>query len=277
MLRGFPHSDAFSGCYNGTLYYLLLKTSPSLRSKSSCSRHCLLEVKNTPPSWFRLNDLPRMTSQRVVKRRSSASTNSSWLRPAARCMSLLRNWISQPLRAWVYIHSVCFTMDEERVWRPVKVPGITIKHLAVMHWLACVLCWRYCGASTEGSNVLFDDAVSCWGYWVNDADGEKRKYSHKNLSLWRSVLHKSHRDWLGMEPGPSRWVGGNVATTLSFSTAVVCCMKAVLPGLSCLHRPGVCIIIEYWNPYRVTWHVKPQLLSHREHSLSQLKRQFDYC
>jgi hypothetical protein len=138
MLRGFPHSDAFSRCYNGALYYLLLKTSPSLRSKSSCSRHCLLDVNNTPPSWFRLNDLPRMTSQRVVKLRSSASTNCSWLRPAAHCTSLLRNRISQPVRAWVFIHSVCFTTDEERVWRPVKAPGIiTIKHLAVMHWLSC--------------------------------------------------------------------------------------------------------------------------------------------
>jgi hypothetical protein len=116
MFRGFPHNDAFSRCYNGELYYLLLKTSPSLRSKSSCSRHCLLEVNSTPPSRYRLNDLPRMTSQRVVKRRSSASTNSSWLRPAAAwCTSLLRNRISQPLRAWVFIHSVCFTMDEERV------------------------------------------------------------------------------------------------------------------------------------------------------------------
>jgi hypothetical protein len=120
------------------LYYPLLKTSPTLRSKSSCSRHCLLDVNNTPPSWFRLNDLPRMTSQRIVKRRSSASTNCSWLQPAAWCTSLLRNRISQPVRAWVFIHSVCFTTDEERVWRPVKAPGIiTMKHVAVMHWPSC--------------------------------------------------------------------------------------------------------------------------------------------
>jgi hypothetical protein len=83
MLKGFPNSDAFSSCHNGALHYLLFKTSPSLRSKSSSSRHCLLEVNNTPPSRFRLNDLTRMTSQRVVKRRPSASSNCSWLRMAS--------------------------------------------------------------------------------------------------------------------------------------------------------------------------------------------------
>ena len=175
MLRGFPHSDAFSRCNNGALYYLLLKTSPSLRSKSSCSLHCLLDVNNIPPSWFRLNDLPRMTSHRVVKRRSSASPNCSWLLPAAWRTSLLRNRFSQPVRAWVFIHSVCFTTDEEWVWRPVKAPGIiTIEQVAVMHWPSCctvctvahrqegaMFIWRCCQLLTSRS-VQREMKIGTW-------------------------------------------------------------------------------------------------------------------
>jgi hypothetical protein len=47
MLRQFPHTDEFSRRHNGQLHDPLFSTSSPLRSKSSSSRRCLLDVSYT--------------------------------------------------------------------------------------------------------------------------------------------------------------------------------------------------------------------------------------
>jgi hypothetical protein len=39
-------------------------------------------------------------------------------------------------------------------------------------------------------------------YWWNDTDRGKPKYLEKNLSHCHFVLHKSHTERPGIEPGP---------------------------------------------------------------------------
>jgi hypothetical protein len=41
--------------------------------------------------------------------------------------------------------------------------------------------------------------------WWNNTDNGKPKYSEESLSQCHLVHHKSHMDWAGIEPGPSRW------------------------------------------------------------------------
>jgi hypothetical protein len=43
----------------------------------------------------------------------------------------------------------------------------------------------------------------------NGNDRAKQKNSEKNLSQCHSVLHKSHMDWPGREPGPPREEAGD--------------------------------------------------------------------
>jgi hypothetical protein len=46
------------------------------------------------------------------------------------------------------------------------------------------------------------------GHRWNKTDIWKPKYSEKNLSQCYFVNHKSHMDWPGIEPAPSRWEAG---------------------------------------------------------------------
>ena len=40
-------------------------------------------------------------------------------------------------------------------------------------------------------------------HWWNDTDRGKLKYWERNLSQCHFVQHKSHMDWLGIEPNKS--------------------------------------------------------------------------
>jgi len=42
-------------------------------------------------------------------------------------------------------------------------------------------------------------------HWWNGSDRGKLKYWERNLSQWHFVQHKSHIDWLGIEPGSPWW------------------------------------------------------------------------
>jgi hypothetical protein len=42
-----------------------------------------------------------------------------------------------------------------------------------------------------------------------EIDGEKPKYSEKNLSQWHFVNHKSHINRPEIETGPPRWEAGD--------------------------------------------------------------------
>jgi len=50
--------------------------------------------------------------------------------------------------------------------------------------------------------ALVIDARMSMVHWWNDPDGEKPKYSEKNLSQCYFIHYKYHMDWLGVEPSP---------------------------------------------------------------------------
>jgi len=45
--------------------------------------------------------------------------------------------------------------------------------------------------------------------WLNHGDKDEPKYLEKNLSQCHFLLHESHMDWSGIEPGSPRGETGN--------------------------------------------------------------------
>jgi hypothetical protein len=61
----------------------------------------------------------------------------------------------------------------------------------------------------EGNKIRLFSFFQVMEHRWNEIDRETPKYSGKNLSQCHFVHQKSHIDWPGIEPGPSRWKTGD--------------------------------------------------------------------
>jgi hypothetical protein len=123
-------------------------------SHTASSLQCLLDANNTPPSWFRLNDLSRMTSQRIVTpvKCKLPTVPGCERTPMVHVASEKKNF---PACACLGIYSLLvFTKDEKRVWRPVKASCI------IRSWVPKFPAWHTKAAPNgkccEGCIVLFE-------------------------------------------------------------------------------------------------------------------------